>query len=192
MDKRTLKCVALSLTLGLCGLGCGESDDQCGDAGCLDGGITTDGGATGDGPMLWGLSRGMNNYKITGASSVNDGCKIGVAGLADGKTTLPVTFDVTTSMISIGDKKGTPPTPSLGSGVVNNNMATLTRENDTGTLPCTWHQKDVSTLTLTNHDKFSLSVQEDQTMFATGCPAADVPTGGKCTSTWTWTFELAK
>ena len=178
---------------GALAVGCGSSDDTCGDAGCPDGSASagdTAAPAT-DGPMLWGLSRDKNNFTVTAIANVNDGCMLNVAGLV-GKT-LPVTYDATTMMVSIGDPQGSPVMPSLGSGKVDANMATLTRENDSGTAgaACTWHQKDVSMLKLVFHDKFTLDVTEDETMFAAVCTGMTPPppTGGKCTSTWQWTFE---
>src|SRR5262249_55101614 len=136
--KMTKKSFAWAAVCGLMLVGCG-ADNGCPDGGCLDGGLV------GDGPTLYYLSYGMNNYKITGATNVNDGCDLEV-GTTLVNMTLPVNYDGTTYKISIGEDFGSPPTPALGSGQVNNNMSTLTRENEAGKLPCTWHQKDVSTL----------------------------------------------
>jgi hypothetical protein len=191
MKTTTLTYWALALALGLAGLGCGGSDDDtCADGGsCADAGPTTSKDASAPDAGLWGLSSNTNDFEVTAISNVKDDCKADVGSLVG--MTLPVNYDTTTHKISIGDDQGTPAQPSLGSGVVTSNKGTLTRENDTGDLPCTWHQKDVSQMTLTANNKFTLAVTEDQSMFASGCLPADVPTGGKCTSTWTWTFEKA-
>jgi hypothetical protein len=206
---KLLKQMLFLAAAGTIAAGCGDSDNSCTDAGCPDGATALrDGGADvaapiADGPMLWGLTRSVagdggglapNQYTITGIANVKDDCAIGVAGLV-GKT-LPVIYEESTMTISIGDVQGSPPGPSLGSGKVAANMATLTRDNLSGlaTAACYWHQKDVSKLTLTNHDKFTLDVTEDEDTFAPGCATTTPPppAGGKCTSTWQWTLEIKK
>jgi hypothetical protein len=177
---------------GAFAVGCGSSDNTCSDAGCPDGGLSTlDTAPLSDGPMLWGLSRGTNNFTVTGISKIKDDCMIGVEKVVN--MTLPVTYDEATMMISIGDVQGSPPGPSLGTGKVGANMATLTRDNKSGvaTAACFWDQKDVSMLVLFNHDKFTLDVTENESAFAPGCTGMTPPppVTGKCTSTWQWTLE---
>lgn len=168
-------------------IGCGSSDETCGDAGCPDSAASTT-----DGPKLWGLSRGTNGFKITAVSGVTDGCMKGVSDLATLNTVpFPVTYTEATTIVSIGDLKGTPAQPSLGSGPVAGGMATLVRDNRTGdaTAACVWSQKDTGQFTLIGDDMFTLTVTETQSMFTAGC--TDVPAGGTCTSTWTWTMAKA-
>lgn len=175
----------------------GASDARAADA------VTADAGA-GDAIMLWGLTRSTpgdggpallpRDYVVTGVANVKDDCMIGVGTLV-GKT-LPVIYDENAMSISIGTIQGSPPGPSLGSGKISDNVGTLTRDNFSGTAgaACTWHQKNVSKLVLVYHDKFTLDVQEDEDMFSAGCTAMTTPppAGGKCTSTWQWTFEIKK
>jgi hypothetical protein len=186
---RLFKQTLVLLTVGVAAVGCGSSESTCPDGGCADAAVAGgDTAVTGDGPMLWGLSRGMNDFSITAVANVKDDCMLGVTGLVG--MSLPVSYDETTMMISIGTLQGSPPGPSLGSGKVGANMATLTRDNLSGTAGamCTWHQKDTATLKLFDHDKFTLDVVEDEDMFM-NCTSPPPPTGNKCTSTWQWTFQ---
>jgi hypothetical protein len=190
---RVIKQMLVVVAAGAVAMGCGSDDNECGDAGCPDGSAYLDGGSTGDGPMLWGLTRGTNDYTVTKAmASGSDGCMLaaGLASLVGMKR--PVTYDQSTQMIGVGDLKGTPPTPSFGTGKVSNNMATLMRDNQAGpSATCYWHQVNTGTLTLFNHDKFTVDTTETQNMFAAGCTGADAPpAGGTCTSTYSVTFEL--
>jgi hypothetical protein len=177
----------LAFALAVAGLGCGGDDNNmCGDAGCV---TATDAAAqTPDGPVYYPFSPGMNSYKITGVSNVNDGCMLGVAMLVG--MSLPVNYASPT--ISIGESQGSPAMASLGSGSASGNNATLTRDNMAGdaTGMCTWSQKDVSQFMLTGQDQFTLTVQEDESNFSQGCAGMDpgAPPSGMCTSTWTWTF----
>jgi hypothetical protein len=187
-----IKQMLVVVVAGAAAIGCGSDDNTCGDGGCpatYDGGLTGDGGGT----MLWGLSRGTNLYTVTAASAgASDGCMLaaGLASLVNMKR--EVTYDETTMIIGVGDKKGTPAVPSFGTGKVSNNMATLTRDNQAGpSATCYWHQTNMGTLTLFAHDKFTVTTTETQNMFAAGCTGADAPpAGGMCTSTYTVTFEL--
>jgi hypothetical protein len=180
---RTLKWLALPLAVAA--LGCDTTDDKM----CADGGVgcVADAGApTPDAMMQWGLSPGMNNFKVTAVSGVTDGCEIKPGDVVN--DTLPVNYVSPT--ISIGSVMGTPPTPSLGSGPASGNKATLTGESTVGdaAATCTWKRKVKSEMELIGHDEFTLKVTEDESMFSAGC-GADVPAGGMCTSTWTWTLK---
>jgi hypothetical protein len=157
----------------------------------FDGGLGSGADAGSDGPtMLWGLSRGTNQYRITDVANVSDGCAIDPGAVL--QLTLPVTYDEATAVVSIGSQKGTPPMPALGSGRVGANVAMLLRENDqtTGTpVGCIYHVKTVAYFRLIYHDKFTLDATEEESLFSTGC--TDVPAGGRCQSSWRWTFEKA-
>jgi hypothetical protein len=190
-----MKCIAFfAVALFTAGMGCSSSDDTCDGAGCVSSADAARADAAApDGPMLFGLSRGMNNYNITALVIANDGCALMPPGpgTAAMPSTLPVTYNDVTTVISIGNPAGSPPVPSLGSGMVGANMATLVRENEAGdTAGCTWHQKDTGTLVLIDHDKFTLMVKEDESAFMR-CTNPPPPTGGTCTSTWTWTLQKA-
>jgi hypothetical protein len=157
--------------------GCGSSSP-----GCADGGSCGD-----DRPRLWGLSRGMNNYQIASTVGVDDGCMARPAMRSD--VPLPVNYDETTTVVSVGAMEGTPPQPAFGSGSVAGNTATLLRENDsTDASGCTWHEKDSSKFALFDHDRFSLAVTEERSAFGAACSAP----GGSCTSTWTWSVTRAQ
>ncbi|HVZ73983.1 MAG TPA: hypothetical protein VHJ20_16500 [Polyangia bacterium] len=144
---------------------------------------------TNDGPTLYGLSVGDSCFDIVSAAAgSNDGCDLGVADTvanmgAVGSTKL-VHYDMATATLTVGTAG------SLGDGVVTNNMGTLLREGDTSDsqmTTCTWHQKDTSVVTLTATNQFDISVTEVESNFAAACTAP--PTGGMCTSTWTWTMK---
>jgi hypothetical protein len=167
--------------------GCGSSESSCPDGGCLDAAVVSGADAGGDGPALWGLSRGTNNFTITNVAVTNDGCMLSPGELMG--MARPVTYDEATNTISVGDAKGTPPAPSLGSGTVGANMATLTRMNMAGDSMCSWNQTDTGTLTLIGNDEFTLSVTETDSMYAATCTAADKAGGDPCTSTFTLTMK---
>jgi hypothetical protein len=175
---RNLKWVALALAVASASCGGDDENAMCGDGGCP----TNDGG--GGGGMQWGLTSGTNNYKITSTTMVMDGCDVG----PNEATMLPLTY--TGGVVSLGNVMGTPPQPSLGTGTASGNKATLTSDNIVGDAAamCTYSRKITSQFELIGHDKFTLMVTEKESMFSTGC-GADVPPGGMCTSTWTWTFE---
>jgi hypothetical protein len=111
-------------------VGCGSSDNTCGDAGCLDGAIVTGPDAGADGPTLWGLSRDMNNYTVTAVTVASDGCMLSPGELMG--MSVPANYVAATNTLSIGKSQGTPAMPAFGSGTVGANMATLTRDNQAG------------------------------------------------------------
>jgi hypothetical protein len=158
-------------------LGCGSSSPPS----CADGG-----GCGDDRQHNWGLTRGPSAYAVTSIRDVNDGCMLSPASMVD-NTPLMVDYVEATHVVSVGAMAGTPAMPALGSGTIAGNMATLTRENDNGDgTGCTWHQKDVSMFALFDHDKFTLTVREERSMYSSACSA---PAGGACASGWTWTVE---
>jgi hypothetical protein len=171
-----------------CGASSGGSDggDATGAAGTGGGGA---GGSACPGVTLFGLSAGDSCFDIVSVmAGSNDGCMLGVAdpvanmGLVG--ASLPVNYTMATATVTVGTDG------SLGAGPVMCNMGVLTRENNP-TLPthaaCTWHQADTSNITVTATNEFDIDVIEAENMFM-GCVAADglPPTGGMCTSTWTW------
>jgi hypothetical protein len=172
---------------------CHRGEPICADELCAAPGEVTNGHLGGgadagtDATMLWGLSRGMNRYRVTAVSNVNDGCAIEPQALL--QLTLPVNYDVATMVISIGDFKGSPPMPALGSGRVASNMALLSRENQEGDGLCSYHRKDLGYFRLFDHDRFTLDVTEELSQFTPNCQ--DVPAGGHCLSSWQWSFVKA-
>src|SRR4051812_25898286 len=108
------KNMLIVVAAGTVAAGCGSDDNKCGDASCPDSSVVLGDAAAsaGDGPMLWGLTSGTNNFTVTAVSNVNDGCMLGVAGLVN--KTLPVNY--TGGMVSIGELQGSPPQASLGTG----------------------------------------------------------------------------
>jgi hypothetical protein len=156
-------------------LGCGSTSQPA----CVDGGVCE------DRPHLWGLSRGHSAFVVTSIKDVNDACLVNPAGMVDGPT-LIVGYTPDTHIVEVGAAVGAPAMAGFGSGAVAGNLATLNRENEAmDELGCTWHQKDVSMFALFDHDKFTLAVTEERSMFAAGCPGSPVA----CTSTWTWTVQ---
>jgi hypothetical protein len=174
---------ACALLFGAC-----SSNSACGDADCTDGGITgTDSGSDASGLFL---SRGMNNYTVTGVANGNDGCMLQPDMLLN--STFPVNFVEATQTLSVGNDKGAPAMPSFGSGVVGT-TGTLTRDNmvtDDTMTGCSWHQTDTSVFMLVGGDIFTLDVTEVEDMF-NGC-GTTAPTGGMCTSTFTITLAKAQ
>jgi hypothetical protein len=136
--------------------------------------------------MQWGLSPGTNEFYVTSVAKVEDGCAIIPAALVG--MSRPVTYNMTApATISIGNMTGSPPQPSLGSGPIAYNMATLTRDNREGDGTCFWNQKINGTLLLTNHDEFTYDVTMTQSGIAAGCTPR--PPTDPCTSKWQWTFK---
>jgi hypothetical protein len=171
-------------------LGCGDTDSECGDGGCPDGSVTTsDAIATSDTAMQWGLSPGTNDFNVTSVAKIEtDGCGIGPAALVG--MSRPVTYSMATpATVSIGTMTGSPPQPSLGSGPIAGNMATLSRNNREGeaNATCFWTQKIDGILTLINHDEFTYDVTLTQSGIAAAC--SPKPATDPCTSKWQWTFK---
>jgi len=164
---------ALSLALvgALTGAGCSSSDSN------VDG--STDGGGN-DGVTLFGLSTGDSCFDVTSVSAVNDGCMLSVGSLVG--SALLVNYVMSTATLTVGTGG------SLGGGQIAFNMGTLMRDGDTSdsAMPlCTWHQTDTSNVTVTATNEFDIAVTEVENTFSTAC-ATSAPTGGTCTSTWTW------
>jgi hypothetical protein len=146
-----------------------------------------DGGAAVCGEVvLFGLIVGDSCFDVVSVEAgANDGCMLGVADAAPNGlvgAALPFNYDQSTGTVSVGTMG------ALGRGPVRCNVGTLTRESNPSlaSLPqCTWVQTDTSLIHLTATNELDLTATETQNAF-TGCPAADVPAGGACTSTWTW------
>jgi len=180
--------------LVMCGValvaGAGCSSSTTADGG--DSGASGDVAANSD-AAPFGLTLGTWCYKILAASNVTDGCTIGVGApaLADGLvgTDLPVTYTLSGQMgtLSVGNDG------SLGQGLLLDNTGTLLRENDPtldSMMTCSHHQTDTSVITLTATNAFTLDGTEVQSMFAAACSAVNIPAGGACTSTWSWTMAI--
>ena len=190
-----LKTLAFGLALGLAAAGCGSDDSGCDDAGvCPDSGVTSlDGGAGDGGGAVGTISSGK--YKATGAVIADDGCKIDPMALVtmntDMNAWLPV--DVTGGTMKVGNPKGTPEMPSLGSGAYGGASFKLTRVNHVKlAAPSTCEYDSDVTSTITNDaiDSFGLGVVEKQ-MNRTGClEPAGVP--ASCASTWSWRMVKAQ
>lgn len=191
---KIIKSLAFLAVGGLAVVGCGSDTTTCPDAGCPADATAMTGP---DGPALFFLSRGMLEYKVTKIEAVADdpkmgGCDKGPDAVVN--STLPVnsTYNDATMVFTmeVGKKVGTPPTPSIGTGTIKNNMGTLMRDNDSGDgMGCTWHEKVSGVVNVFAGDKFTIAVTDDMSNFDKACKPADVPTGGKCTSKWTWTLE---
>lgn len=164
---------------GALATGCSSSSD------CSDGGTCTSDAASNNDTAsgLFGLSPGAYCYDVVSISGATDTCQIGVADLV-GKS-LPATYNTTDGSLKLGTDG------SLGEGTIRNNMGTLTRDGmptDPTMATCSWHQTDTTMVVLTAENEFTASITEVENMFATACTMP--PTGGSCTSTWTWTFKI--
>ncbi len=175
--------VVAMMGVGIWAAGCSSSSD-CGDgATCTSDAATTDSGK--DGAGLFGLSPGTYCYDIVSiGSGANDGCDIGVANLVN-MASLPGTYVAGTGTFTLGTDG------SLGAGDIRSNMGTLTRDNmpSLDTMPtCMWHQTDTTMIVLTDTNKFTASVVENESEFVAACTMK--PASGMCTSTWTWTMQI--
>lgn len=179
---RNIKICFMAGMLAVAAAGCGSDDDDCGDGGCPDAGRTDGGDA---GPVLYSLTPGESCFTITAiAVGSMDNCQIGVAALADGTVSLPVTYTALTGTVAVGTMG------SIGMGEIRNNMGALLRTNmptDPMMPTCSWTQTDTTQLQMLANNRFTVSVTEVQSAFATQCTG--IPVGGMCTSTWTWTME---
>jgi hypothetical protein len=169
----------VSATLALGGCSSTSNSDDGGDASSDLAGDT--------GPTLYGLTTGDSCFDIVSVATTaaTDGCNIGVADTVQNMglvgAALLVNYDMATATLSIGTAG------SLGAGTIAFNMGTLTRAGnptDPQMTTCSWHQTDNAQVTLTATNEFNISATEVQNMFATAC--SPIPSGGTCTSTWTW------
>lgn len=98
-------------------------------------------------------------------------------------TSLPMNYTAPTATVTLG-KEG-----SVGGGNIASNGANLVRDGNTSfSATCTLHQADTSQLQMIADNTFTVSVKEVLSNFAAACGAL-APTGGTCTSTWTWTMQ---
>jgi hypothetical protein len=154
-------------------------------ASCSSTGSSDDGG--GDAAQVFSLSTGDSCFDITSvAAGSSDGCDLGVADTVANNglvgASIPFNYDMTAVTISVGTDG------SLGGGPILNNMATLVRDGDTTDGACMWHEHVDSMVTVTGTNAFTISASRTQSMFSAGCTTPPPPTGGMCTSTWTWTM----
>lgn len=173
-----------NLLLGLAGLGvaslvlasCGSNTTD------MDAGTTMPGDDAG--PVIYPLSEGTYCYDVKAISpGYADGCQLAVASLVG--QALPGTYVSATGQFTLGTEG------SLGTGLVNANVATLQRDGtmtDSTAPTCSWHQTDTTTMTMTGQNMFTAAVVETENTFAAACNPA--PTGGTCTSSWTWTLAI--
>lgn len=179
MKSLTKNAFAMALLGGVFALGCsstGSGDDGGGLGGA--GGSETDSGA--DGPTLFALSAGDSCFDVVSIEpGSNDGCMIGVADLVGAG--ILFNYDASTGVLTAGTNG------ALGAGAIAFNQGTLTRDStatDPSMTTCSWHQTDTGDVTVTATNEFDISITETENMFATACSMK--PTGGTCTSTWTW------
>lgn len=171
-------------------------------SGCADGGDAactssasdaTDATDASDGPQLFKLPAGASCVVVTQVASGSvDGCGLEVANAAmtDPANSLPITipinYDAATGIVTLGTDG------ALGGGAVVSNKATLHRVDSVtslnGTPACTWHQNDTSLFELIADATFTIDVTEEESGFATACPASVLPATDPCTSTWRWTM----
>jgi hypothetical protein len=183
---KTLLKSAFTMTLlsGIFALGCSSSSN--GD----DASTTEDAGDAG--PTLFGITPGKTCFDVVSVKTgFVDGCNLGVGDTVANNgvvgAALLVNYDPNTATLTVGTDG------SLGTGTIAFNEGTLNRVGNPsldGVPACTWHQTDTSNITVTATNEFDLAGTEVQNMFATACGAANTPTGGTCTSTWTWHMKI--
>jgi hypothetical protein len=176
---KSIQIVSLILASAGALVGCSGASSSA-DGG--DSGTAGSGGGGGAGGTAFGLSKGDTCFDVLSVEGTpTDGCDIGVAAVVG--SALPVNYDETTGILKVGTEG------SLGGGAISFNVGTLTRLDSVamdGT--CSWHQMDTSMVTVTATNAFTIAVTENESMFAAAC--SPIPTGGTCTSTWTW--KMAK
>jgi hypothetical protein len=189
--------LAFGLVLGLAAAGCGSDDNTCPDGGvCPDSAVSpADAGATGDAPVVGTITSGK--YKATAAVITDDGCKIDPMALVTMNTSmdawLPV--DISGGTMKVGNDRGTPAAPSLGSGPYSASSFTfkLTRMNHVAVgmgSSCEYDSDVTSTITQDAIDSFGIGVVEKQTNRKNCMVPAGV--GESCASTWSWRMVKAQ
>jgi hypothetical protein len=159
-------------------VGC-SADSSSNDGGDAASGLGADGNTIVPGFML---KKGASCFDIlTIEEPTTDGCDLGVAGLV--QMALPVNYNFDTGVLEVGTDG------SLGGGQPSFNTGTLVREGDTMDGACKWHESVTSMVTITGDNAFTISVNRKQSMFMS-CTNPPPPTGGTCTSIWTWTMKL--
>jgi hypothetical protein len=180
--------VAVAIGLCLVSLACSSSSD-CADSGtCTSdggtGGAASGNGGTGGGNGFFAITPGTYCFDIVSmADGANDGCGIEVAKQVG--TAIPVNYDNMSGMLIVGNNG------SLGTGTIGSNMGTLMSDKmptDPMMATCSWHEVDSTVVTVTAENQFTVSVNEVESEFASVC--SDIPTGGTCTSTWTWMMMI--
>ena len=185
--------LAFGLVLGLAAVGCGSSDNQCGDAVCPDSAVTTpDGSAGGDTAPLGSITSGK--YKALSVNVGEDGCMINPKDLVDKNADmtywLPV--EVTASTMSVGNPKGTPAIASLGTGPYGGATFTLKRMNHVkldAPSTCEYDADVTSTITNDAIDSFGIGVVEKQMNRMNCMEPAGV--GASCASTYSFRMQKA-
>jgi hypothetical protein len=188
MEKNIWTLLAVASFTTALAAGCGSSSD---DADGGDAGTQTDVPVTetaldtaSDGPVTFGISPGPYCYTVTAIDpTVADGCMLDVAKVVN--MAIPATYDAVTGILKVG-RDG-----SLGQGIINANKGTLMRSStatDSAMPTCTWKQVDDSMVEVIATNEFTISVVENESMFATACTAT--PPGGMCTSSWKWTMKI--
>jgi hypothetical protein len=192
MKIRFNKMLQLGLALAMAGsfAACsGSSDSDDGGDGSADAASNNNDGSTD--VTLFYITPGDSCYEIVSvASGSNDGCDFGVADTVANQglvgASIPFNYDNTAYTIKVGTDG------ALGGGAIAFNMATLLRDGnttDTAAPTCMWHEHVDATVTFTAQDQFNISASRTQSAFTAGCTNPPPPTGGTCTSTWTWTMK---
>lgn len=175
---------------GAVALGGCSSSSSSDDGGTTDADTTSDSGS--DASQLFGLTPGDSCFEVLSVvGTPNDGCDLGVGD------TVAMDGLVGASLLFNYDMNATPPTITigtkgiLGGGPISNNMATLVHNamaTSASMSTCTWNEDVSSTVTVTAQNAITISVVRTRSMFAAApaCTASTIPTGGSCTSTWTW------
>ena len=170
--------ISVALLAAVFAVGC--SSTSGGDDAAASGTAGAGGGAGGGaGATPFGFTEGDTCFDVVSITNVQDDC-MAQPGTVVGMS-LPVNYVAATGTLTVGTSG------SVGAGPIAFNQGTLTRANDPTdpTMPtCMWHQTDMSNVTVTADNEFDISVTEDQSMFKPAC--SPIPTGGMCTSTWTW------
>jgi hypothetical protein len=179
------------MAMGLVAAGCGSDDSTCGDAACPDSAVgSPDGGAGAVGSIVSG------KYKATAATVADDGCKIDPMLLVTMNTNMEtwIPVDVSGGTMKVGNNKGEPPAPSLGSGpyVTTGGTFKLTRMNHykvPAPSTCEYDQDVTSTITLDAINSFGIGVVEKQNNRKNCTEPAGV--AESCASSWSWRMVKA-
>jgi hypothetical protein len=182
------KMLQLGLALAMAGsfAACSSSGDSAdGGDGSADAASNTDSSTD---VTLFFITPGDSCYEVVSvANGFQDGCDFGVGDTVANQglvgASIPFNYDNSAYTIKVGTDG------ALGGGAIAFNMATLLRDGnttDTAAPTCMWHEHVDANVTFTAQDEFNISASRTQSAFSAGCTSPPPPTGGTCTSTWTW------
>jgi hypothetical protein len=178
MTKRS---ILLALGLSLAVVGCGGD------------GTTDDLGETPGADMTFvAFKLDSGTYKNATVTVGTDDCMLKLedpAGQFVGQFAAPLTVNHTNGMVTFGNQSTSfnPPQPSQGSGVIDNNVGTLTAQGTfMATANCTFNLTRTNMVTVTADNQFMSAFKDVRTSIA----GQNCQLPVDCTSTYTLTYAI--